>query len=475
MANSLWTRLARLIVLPLRKFITLTLSPVIESKEFKTLYPVLVVSLGLLAAFHTDRARTLVYIIVFSLIAIVSIITVVLDAQRIKLHSRWNLLFFSYYRPSLITLANKIARSLDGQQKIDILTYRTGDFLAALNEAAADFEQVSGNRVVNIASFDIEYVPLLKKGIKQNGIEYRLIPLSDFWTGSGMGELRSRMPRTIKRAVLQRLEAENLYALPIGWGYVGVGIFAKDLSGQEIAGLLTTQTGKQLGFDFGKLFENITQVQNLGYEVLCYDFWSNIGQLVSLNYTGHMGISATEEETISKVFGQIRTLLPEPNIISDPIVLLGRVKAVDKSLVIGASTWFGIKGTLLPIAIPEAPPVYGAFCECLGILMPPKDTLGEKWESDAATLMLWLANQLGDQRHTKKVVAERSSILQNYLPGLVGSVAASETAGEAVIDLGTDQQMQIDEAAETIFRQFGTEDIDQTTRVKELWSTSHGS
>jgi hypothetical protein len=89
--------------------------------------------------------------------------------------------------------------------------------------------------------------------------------------------------------------------------------------------------------------------------------------------------------------------------------------------------------------------------------------------------MLWLANELGDQRHAKKVNAERSSILQNYLPGLVRSSAPSETAGEVVIDLGTDQPMQIDEAAATIFRQFGTEDIDQTTRVKELWSASHGS
>src|SRR6185436_7435204 len=128
MDRSLWIRLARSILLPLRRFILLTLAPIPESKEFKTLYPFLVVSLGVLAAFHTDRARTLVYFIAFSLIASISLITIVLDSQKIKLDARWNLLFFSYYRPSLITLTNKIARSIDGQQKIDILTYRTGDF-----------------------------------------------------------------------------------------------------------------------------------------------------------------------------------------------------------------------------------------------------------------------------------------------------------------------------------------------------------
>ena len=468
----MWTRLARSVLLPMRRFVLLRLAPISESREFRTLYPLLVVSLGVLAAFHTDRARTLVIFIAFTLIAFVSLVTIVLDAQKINLESRWNLLFFSYYRPSLIALTNKIARSMDGRQRIDILTYRTGDFISALDEAAVDFDHVSGGRFVNIASFDIEYVSLLKSGFERNGCHYKLIPLSDFWTGHGMNDLRNRVPTNIRTALLQRLDPDNLYALPIGWGLVGVGIFARDLSAQEVIELMTIESNQRPGFDFRQFFANLESIRSCGYEVLCYDFWGSIGQLVSLNYSGHMGISESEEETIRAAFKQIRTSLPQANIIADPLVLLDRVRSLDKSVVIGGSTWFGIKGTLLPIAIPDAQPSYGAFCVCLGILAAPDGDARELWERDAATLMLWLADQLGDQRDRPKIAAGRGSILRNYLPGLVRSTRVNGRATEARVDLASEQPMQIDEAAGVIFRQFSSAGIDSLFRVKDLWSKS---
>jgi hypothetical protein len=473
MDRPLWNRIARIFLIPLRRFIVLVLAPITDTKEFKALYPVLVVSLGALAAFHTDEVRGVVVVVAFSIIAFVSLITIVLDARRIKLESRWNLLFFSYYRPSLMILTNKIARSLDGHQRLDILTYRTGDFVSALDEAAVDFEQVSGLRTVNIASFDIEYVSMLKSGIVRGGSTYKLVPLSDFWPGKEMYELPDRMPAVIRRSVLQRLDPDNLYALPLGWGMVGVGIFSNDLSGEDISELLTIRHGDRKGFDFRRLFEHLNDVTARGYQVLCYDFWSSIGQLVSLNYTGHMGISQSEEQVVAAAFAELRRVLPRENIIADPVLLLGRVKALDKAVVIGGSTWLGLRGTLLPLAIPDAPPVYGAFCECLGILAQPQSTDSELWERDAATLMLWLAEQLGDQRQSTKVAG--TSILRNYFPAFLSPSVFTSRFRREGLDVHIEQPMQIDSSAEIMFRQFSISGSDALSRVKELWSKTSGS
>ena len=170
----------------------------------------------------------------FLLISGVSVLAIYWDYKRISLDLSWNLLFFSYYRPVLIHLTNQISRSLDGKQKIDILTYRTGDFVAALEEASADFEQVAGNPLVNMASFDIEYIPVLREGIRVARTEYKLIPLSNFWHGGGMHLFPDRIPEVIRRPMLQRLDSEHLYALPISWGLIGVSVIEDDLSTSQI-------------------------------------------------------------------------------------------------------------------------------------------------------------------------------------------------------------------------------------------------
>ncbi len=465
MEAARWKKPFLFVLRPLRDLVLAVFAPMTESREFKVLYPLLVVSLGLLAAFRADQIRTVIVVFTFLLIAVVSAVTIFLDSRKLRLECRWNLLFFSYYRPFLITLSNKIARSADDDHKLDILTYRTDDFLTALDEAAADFEQVSGESAVNIASFDIEFVSVLTSGVNQTTRSYHLIPLSDFWTGRGLYDFPSRMPSEIRRSVLQRLSPEHLYALPIGWGLVGVSIIEKDLTGRDIVDLLTTKTtqGKR-GFEFELLFENIEHVRELGYEVFCYDFWSSIGQLVALNYTGHMTVTPAQETMIESVFQRIRVALPASDIIGNPILLLNKVRAAAKSVVIGGSSWFGIKGTLLPISIPAAKPTYGAFCECLGLLARPQAEQEADWESDARKLISWLANELGDQRSYRGAALSRGSILRHYLPGLVRDGVLG--------DLWAEQAMQIDQDAGIVFRQFSVGDIDSIRRMRELWEGS---
>src|ERR1700716_4177123 len=108
MMRPRWKRLAASGTQALRDVVVNILAPVTESREFKALYPVLVVSLGVLAVFQANRWRTLVVALAFALIAISSVLVIYQDAHKIRLECRWNFLFFSYYRPFLIELAKRI-------------------------------------------------------------------------------------------------------------------------------------------------------------------------------------------------------------------------------------------------------------------------------------------------------------------------------------------------------------------------------
>jgi hypothetical protein len=464
-------------ILPLRRFIASYLVPFTDHAEFKALYTLLVVFLGVLAASRTDSLRAAILLTMFLLIASVAVFTIYFDYRRISLDLNWNILFFSYYRPFLIQLTNRISRSLDGKQKVDILTYRTGDFIAELEKASADFEQVSGNPIVNIASFDIEYVPVLRQGVRVGRTLYKLIPLSNFWSGSEVFEFPNRIPKVIRLPTLQRLDGEHLYALPIGWGLVGVSVIETDLSGSQMITSLTVESHGRRGVDFHHMFKNLDLIAKNGYQILCYDLWNSIGQLVSLNCTGHMTISPGEEASILEVFNIVNDSLPPANIISDPGVLLSRAKTTEKVIVIGGSTWFGMKGTLLPIAIPQSRPAYGAFCECLGVLASPSADSddGVDWGADASRLVGWLATTLGDQRYAPPITSGTGSILRNYLPGLLGpphSHQRGRPEDVAEVDLWDDQPMQIDKSADIIFRQLPATSLAASTRLKDLWTTS---
>ncbi len=456
----------------LRDVVDKFIAPVTESKEFKALYPVLVVSLGVLAAFQANKWRTLVIAVAFVLIAISSVLVIYQDAQKIRLECHWNFLFFSYYRPFLIELAKKIARSIERNEKIDTLTYRTDDFILALDEAAADFGQVSGSRLVNIASFDIEYVSVLKAGIRRNGTEYKLVPLSHFWEGREGNDLKEFIAPDIRSSVLQFIEGD-IFALPVGWGLIGVSIIEQDrLPNRSIITALTRNVNEVDAFDFSQFFGNIETIREMGYSVLLYDFWSSIAQLVILNYTGHMTISTAEEEQVKHCFSEIRRLLPMTDIIADPVVLLDRVRANDKSVVIGGSTWFGVAGNLLPIYVPDAQPVYGAFCECLGVLAPPQAEYSGQWEPDAFALMSWFAEQLSGEGLATIVPSDRQAIIKSYFPALLPAVRRN---GPPRTPSYSHQLMRTDTRVEFKFRRFPDTDPAAIRRMKSLWDNAQAT
>jgi hypothetical protein len=464
----MWRRLlpfAKQLASPVQRAIIFHVAPITDSRTFKATFPLLVIVLGILAAFHNDTLRTTLLVIAFATIGAATFVSLVLGSQKIYIDWNRNLLFFSYYRPSLIDLTNRIARHLDGKQRLDILTHRNSDFLAALEEGAADFQQVSGNRAVNIASFDIEYVPILKTGIDIGGQNHHLIPLSDFWPGPGMYSYEHRIPKIIRRKILERLDAHKLFALPIGWGLIGVSVAERDLTTSEIMQFITSD---QRGFSFDLFFKNVDEIKSKGYELFCYDFWNSIGQLVSLNYTGHMNIlEAEQEEIVRAAFANLNRVIPRENIIADPILLLGRMKAAEKSVAIGGSTWFGIRGTLLPISIANSTPAYGGFCECVGLLATPIDSPGTQWDNDASSLIAWVAEHLGNPQYTGGAV-RANALLPKYLPGLLPPDRSIRSAQQTDIDLWADQQMQILQGADIIFRQF-TAGRSSVERMRELW------
>jgi|GEM_PF-6881870 len=463
-----WRRLVVSGARALRDFVINVLAPITESREFKALYPILVISLGVLAASQANRWRTVFYTVAFLLIAVSSIAVIYQDAKKLRLENRWNLLFFSYYRPFLIELAKKIARSLDRREMIDTLTYRTDDLIVALDEAAPDFAQVSGERMVNIASFDIEYVPVLRDGIRRDADEYRLVPLSEFWEGRELDTLRDSISTEIRTSVLQLIDGTQLAALPVGWGLTGVSIIEQErLPNRAVMDALSRAHDGVDGFDFDLLFKNVETIRGLGYTVLLYDFWSSVAQLVVLNYTGHMTISAAEEKQVEGAFRTIRQILPAADTIADPVVLLDRVRASEKSIVIGGSTWFGLAGNLLPIAVDGALPVYGAFCECLGVLSTPKPEFGGQWEHDAFELMSWFAKELGGDGLAGIVPAGRRAIIQNYMPALLPTGRGYGTKGG--LSLRANQSMRTDTRASFKFRRFSDNDPAEIARMKALW------
>jgi hypothetical protein len=428
------------------------------------------VSLGVLAAFQATRWRTVFVVVAFALIAVSSIVVIYQDTQKIHLEHQWNLLFFSYYRPFLIELVKKIARKLEDQKElVDTLTYRTDDFIAALDEAAPDFAQVSGQRLVNIASFDIEYVAVLRQGIRRGTDEYNLVALADFWEGRELDKLRDSIVAEIRPSVLQLIDGSQMAALPVGWGLTGVSVIEQDrLPNRPVLDALTLTHSDIDGFDFERLFCNIETIRNLGYSVLLYDFWSSVAQLVVLNYTGHMTISEAEERQVESAFRKLRGLLPPLDIIADPVLLLHRVRAAEKSVVIGGSTWFGLPGNLLPIAVPGAAPVYGAFCECLGVLSTPRPEYGSRWEHDAFALMSWFAKQLsGEGRLAKLVPAGRSAIIQNYLPAILPDRQSNGDAPRT--DVRASLPMRTDTRAQFKFRRFSDNDPAAIAHMKALW------
>jgi hypothetical protein len=455
----------------LRDIVLNFLAPITESREFKALYPVLVVSLGVLAVFQANRLRTMVVAVAFGLIAIASLFVIYQDAQKIRLECRWNLLFFSYYRPFLIELTKKIARPLDRKERIDTLTYRTDDFILALDEATADFAQVSGDRIVNIASFDIEYVPVLKTGFTRDGSNVKLVPLSDFWEGREIYDLKDLVVSEIRQQVLQFVDGERISALPVGWGLVGVSIIEQDRLPNRDALAALSRTSQEIdGFDFKQFFAKIDSIRTMGYEVLLYDFWSSIAQLVLLNYTGHMTISTAEEQQIADAFKELRRAIPPKDVIADPVVLLDRVRASEKSVVIGGSTWFGITGNLLPIAVPDAEPAYGAFCECLGILAPPRIDDNAHWEHDAYALMSWFVSQLRGDGLAAVVPKGRRAIIQNYISALLpaGHRNGPGTSAGSLSNL----PMRTDTRASFKFRRFADTDPGAIARMKALWENT---
>jgi hypothetical protein len=463
-ARSLGQALLR----PLRRLIHRYLFPVIDSKEFKAVYPVLVISLGALAVFHTDTLRTIVIIVALSVLALTALIGLVRDTQRITLAHKWNLMFLSYYRPFLISLTHRLNRSLDDDEPIDIHTHRTGDFVTALREAATDFEQVSGSRKINISTFDIEYVPLLKAGVTIDGTEYKLISLAEAWESTDSARMLSyplRIPEEVQFNILQRIDRYKLYALPIGWGVVGVSIIHNELTPEAVVRLVSND---QAGFSFDKFLENAEELKREKYTVFCFDFWSGIGQLVSLYRTGHMNITDAEYPRIRESFQKLLRSIDPNNVISEPQVLLERIKTVEKAVIIGGSTWLGLKGTLLPVEIPGGKPVYGAFCECLGMLSPPEGTKkSAEWESDASKLVGWLADHLADRSRAPTAGPGSGSIVNNYLPGILRETPRRKSPNAA--NAQSQQAMHWDPKYEKIFRQFPSDSLERAQRMKALW------
>ena len=469
-------RLARAVGLPLSNLVIRLLAPLVDSREFKVLYPVLVVSLGVLAVKQLDAVRGVVVTAALLIIFAVATATVLRDRSNIRLHYNWNLLFFNYYRPYLLELAQRVVRSYRPDRypgRVDVLTLRPGDFFSELRSASADFELVSGRKEVHIASFDIEYLSSLRNGLETNGVQHKLVPLSEFWEGRGLETLKSRIPEEILESVLHRLDSRQLFALPLGWGLVGVMVVDRDLTTSEANALITSYSpSNKQGFEFSAFLEKVEKLSEMGYELFCYDFWSSLCQLILLNQRGSMSLTDEDERALASTLQRLQDTLAVENIIANPLLLLERVQKADKAIVIGGATWFGIKGTLLPVATPDSEPVYGAFCECLGVLSAPliDGRRGDNWEEDAYKLVAALADQLGDQRSSPQSFRRDSIIVRNYMPGLLRPTIG--TAGTEKADLWSQHAMLVDETAARLFRQFSTEDIESLTRIKELWQES---
>jgi hypothetical protein len=458
------------ILLALDRFVIEKVARVTGSDEFRALYPLLVVALGVLAAIQASGLRLIVLITTGLLILGSSLFIIFQDAQRIRLEYHWNFLLFSYYRPVLINLVKKVARNADRQEVIDTLTYRTDDFIVALDEAAADFAQVSGGeRAVNIASFDIEYVPILKDGLTHGVDTYKLKPLAEFWAGRELDVLRQSVVGDVAKFLLPLIDNAELIALPVGWGLIGVAIIEREMATDEVVRAIARPHDSIYAFDFQLFFENIQKLAELGYEVFLYDFWTSIVHLLVLHYTGHTAISAREEQQIEKALRDLRAVLQPPNVITDPVVLLDRVRTSPKCIVIGGSTWFGLAGRLLPIAVPNASPVYSAFCECIGLLATPSSRYGVAWENDAYELMKWFADQVRGDGLARIVPPGREAIIQNYLPALLpkNHVHNGDTPS-ALSDL----KMRAYTGLNVMFRRFPGNDHAAVLRMKALWEKS---
>jgi hypothetical protein len=460
------------ILLPLDRFVIEKVARVTGSDEFRALYPVLVVALGVLAAIQASGLRLIVLGIAGLLILASSMFIIFQDAQRIRLEYRWNFLLFSYYRPFLINLVKKVARNADRQEVIDTLTYRTDDFVVALDEAAADFAQVSGGeRAVNIASFDIEYVPILRDGLTRGVDTYKLKPLAEFWAGRELDVLRQSIVSDVAPFLLPLIDNAELIALPVGWGLVGVAIIEREqFPTDDVVRAIARPHDSVYAFDFQLFFENLHKLEELGYDVFLYDFWTSIVQLLVLNYTGHTAISAQEEQQVETALRELRSVLRPAHIVSDPVVLLDRVRTSSKCIVIGGSTWFGLTGRLLPIAVPNAPPVYSGFCECLGLLATPNLRYGVAWEHDAYELMKWFADQVRGDGLVRIVPPGREAIIQNYLPALLPKNHPQN--GGTRSTLLKDLKMRVYDGLDVMFRRFPGNDHTAVLRMKALWEKS---
>jgi hypothetical protein len=121
--------------------------PMTDAPEFKAIYPVFVVTLGVLAASRLDGIRSTVVAVALVCIATGAVTAIVRDRQKITLQHAWNVLFVSYYRPFGISLTQRVSHAGHNPAPVDLLTYSTGDFIKSLADAAADFAQVSASGI----------------------------------------------------------------------------------------------------------------------------------------------------------------------------------------------------------------------------------------------------------------------------------------------------------------------------------------
>jgi hypothetical protein len=323
------------------------------------------------------------------------------------------------------------------------------------------FGRYQSNKV-NIATFDIEYIPLLREGIPQDGL--RLLPLRNIWESKDADRIlgyKQRIPEEVQSEIFRRLGREDFYALPIGWGVVGVCVIHPDLSLDAVSPLLTKD---DKGFCFETFAKNVRQLQKLEYDIICFDFWNGLGQMASLYQTGHLTLENFEYGKVSETFDLLLSALDKDSLISDPQLLLKRARAARKCIVIGGSTWLGLRGTLLPVSVSGGSPAYGAFCECVGILSPPEgatDTSG--WQSDATRLMTWIADNLSDRSAAPKIGVGIDSIVNNYIPGLLASSVRRRN------ELNPPQPMHWDPHYAISFRDLPRGSLDQANAIQELW------
>jgi hypothetical protein len=366
----------------IKDFIEHKLFPFVDSKSFKTVYPLLIISLALLAATGADALRTAVVVTALLLLLIVLAVAIYRISKKLKLRLEWNFLVWGHYRKYFIDASRRTTGAFRGKLYIDFSIFRDSDLLQGLRSAESDFASGRENYTTHAATFDVEYLPYLVRGINVLDSTYRIRKLEAFLKEDVLNRAKSVNTHFLGD-VREYLERCSRDALPLRWGTTG--IFVDESAASRNADIFSE--GKA-GVCLTSLLKALAEGRTGDTSIIVLDWWLTILGLISLHLRGEPTFGNEDAPAVREMARELLTAAVEFE--ADPVALRRIAKNRTNLIVVGGGTWLAPFERLYPVMSKiAAQPAWLGYCECLGFL---ETDLHErpKRDTDAAALTAWL-------------------------------------------------------------------------------------